>query len=141
MKKLFLSLSILITVVSCKSSKQLQVIKPEPVVVNLDLVHVKDDKVKVSVDPGKFTTTQTTFHIPKTVPGTYSVDNYGQLIENFKAYDYLGKELLVAKTDDNSWLIQDAKHLDKVTYWVNDTYDMDGEKGVFSPSGTNIETG
>ena len=140
MKKLFLSLSILMVIISCKSTKQLNVIKPKPVVVNLDLVHVKDDKVKVTIDPGKFTSTQTTFYIPKTVPGTYSVDNYGQFIENFKAYDYLGKELLVAKTDDNSWLIQNAENLDKVTYWVNDTYDIDGEKDVFSPSGTNIAT-
>jgi hypothetical protein len=26
-------------------------------------------------------------HIPKTVPGTYSEDNYGRYIEDLKAYD------------------------------------------------------
>lgn len=107
----------------------------------MDLVNVEDDKVKVTVDPGRFTTSQTTFYIPKTVPGTYSLDNYGEFIENVKAFDYLGKELLVAKTDENSWLIDNAADLDKITYWVNDSFDMEGEKGVFSPAGTNIEKG
>jgi predicted metalloprotease with PDZ domain len=74
----------------------------------LILVNVKDDRVMVTVDPGKFTTDQTTFYIPTTVPGTYSIDNYGTLIEDLKAFDYLGKELLLAKTDDNSWLIDNA---------------------------------
>ena len=46
---------------------------------------------------------------------------------------------MVAKTDENSWLIENAAQLDKVTYFVNDSFDMDGEKGVFSPSGTNID--
>ena len=29
--------------------------------------------------------------------------------------------------------------LDKVSYEVNDSYDIEGENGVFSPSGTNID--
>jgi len=139
MKKLFYSITLLSVMFGCKTPQQITNDTAQPVVVNMDLVNVKNDQVMVSVDPGKFTEDQTTFYIPKTVPGTYSIDNYGELIENFKAYDYLGKELLVAKTDENSWLIENAKELDKVTYYVNDSFDMDGEKGIFSPSGTNIE--
>ncbi len=139
MKKIIYSLALLSVMFGCKTPQQITKDTPQPVVVNMDLVNVKNDQVKVTVDPGKFTENQTTFHIPKTVPGTYSIDNYGELIENFKAFDYLGKELLVAKTDENSWLIENAAQLDKVTYLVNDSFDMDGEKGVFSPSGTNID--
>jgi predicted metalloprotease with PDZ domain len=144
MKKLIYSLGLLIALYSCKPtqssiSESSGIVIPEPVVVNLNLANIDKDQVKIIVDPGKFTQNQITFHIPKTVPGTYSIDNYGKFIENFKAFDYLGAELLVAKTDQNSWLIDDAKNLDKITYWVNDSFDIEGEKGVFSPAGTNIE--
>jgi len=132
-------MAVLTVTFSCKTTADLEKITPEPVVVNIDLVNVQNDKVKVIVDPGKLTGDQTTFYIPKTVPGTYSVDNYGKFIENMKAFDYLGKELLVARKDDNSWLIDNAENMDKITYWVNDSFDVEGEEGVFSPAGTNIE--
>lgn len=139
MKKLIYFIAVLTLSFSCKTTQDLETITPEVVVVNIDLVQVEDDKVKVSLDPGKITGDKTTFYIPKTVPGTYSVDNYGKFIENLKAFDYLGKELLVARKDDNSWLIDNAENLDKITYWVNDSFDVEGEEGVFSPAGTNIE--
>ncbi|HSM64090.1 MAG TPA: hypothetical protein VK833_09155, partial [Gillisia sp.] len=139
MKKILLSITIIASVLSCKSPKSINTTTQDRTVVNLDLVNIKEDKVKVTVDPDKFNSSEVSFHIPKTVPGTYSIDNYGQFIEDFKAIDYLGAELLVVKTDDNSWKIENATNLDKVTYLVNDTFDIDGEKGVFSPTGTNIE--
>lgn len=127
----------------CGSAKTLATADKTPVFTSIDLVNVIDDKVKVSINPGAFVTDRVTFHIPKTVPGTYSTDNYGKYIEDFKGYDYSGKELSVSKVDENSWTIPDAKNLDKVTYYVNDTYDTEGEvgKAVFSPSGTNILKG
>ena len=97
----------------------------------------------VSVTVPTIKTNEITFHIPKTVPGTYSTDNYGKFIDDLKAFDKKGNLLIVKKTDDNSWSIADAKLLDKVTYYVNDTFD--NEKGgnfgdnIFSPAGTNID--
>ena len=139
MKKIIYAVAAIATLVGCKSTQQNT--NSDLVVANLDLVNVDDDKVIVSVDPGKFTTEETTFYIPKTVPGTYSTDNYGQFIEGVKAIDYKGNELSVTKLDDNSWKISNATALDKVTYWVNDSYDIEGEEGVFSPAGTNIKAG
>lgn len=139
MKKIIYAVAAIATLVGCKSTQQNT--NSDLVVANLDLVNVDDDKVMVSVDPGKFTTEETTFYIPKTVPGTYSTDNYGQFIEGVKAIDYKGNELSVTKLDDNSWEISNATALDKVTYWVNDSYDIEGEEGVFSPAGTNIKAG
>lgn len=110
----------------------------QPVVASIDLVDVQDDKVWVSVDPDRFTTETTTFYIPKTVPGTYSTDNYGKFSENFKAIDYKGREMPVVKIDDNSWSIENAEDLDKVIYQVNDSFDWDNEGGVYSMAGTNI---
>ena len=128
---------------SCGSSKALLTADKSPVLVEIDLVNVNDDRVMVSVDPGAFTSDEISFFIPKTVPGTYSTDDYGKYIEGLKALDKDGEELVVTKTDANTWNISNGKKLDKVTYWVNDTYDSEGQQkeAVFSPAGTNILAG
>ncbi len=128
---------------ACGSGKALVSAEKAPVRANIDLVNVVDDKVLVTVDPGAFKTDEVSFYIPKTVPGTYSADNYGKYIEGFKALDYDGKDLPFAKGDENTWTISSGKNLDKVSYYVNDTYDSEREQehAVFSPAGTNILKG
>ncbi len=106
--------------------------------VAIDLVNIKDDKVLVSVKAPTIVDKTVNYHLPKTVPGTYSTDDYGRLIDDFKAFDKKGKALSVTKADLNTWTISGTQNLDKITYFVNDTYDIEGELGVFSPSGTNI---
>lgn len=127
----------------CGSTKSLVSTETPTIMATIDLVNVTDDKVNVSVDPGVFTSDDVTFYIPETVPGTYSIDNYGQYIEGFKALDYDGKELPVTKSDENTWNISNGKNLDKVVYLVNDTFDTENIKKdhVFSPAGTNILKG
>ena len=103
-----------------------------------------DDKVPVTINPGRFTTETVTYYLPKVVQGTYSVSNFGKYIANFKAFDYKGNEMPTSKTDLNTWVIKNGKQLDKITYWVNDTFDQEKEGGIgkeepFSPAGTNIE--
>ncbi|WP_284651894.1 M61 family metallopeptidase [Flavobacterium terrisoli] len=147
MKKLILSAIVALSafnfnaVAQKKSTASAQQVK-----VAIDLNQVVDDKVMVTITPPTFTSTDVVFHIPKTVPGTYSADNYGKLIVDLKALDKSGKELTVTKTDENSWKISNAKTLSKVTYWVNDTYDTETGRGfgkdeIFSPAGTNIDPG
>ena len=115
-----------------------------PVVqVAIDLNVVKDDQIMVSVTPPAFTSNEIVYHMPKIVPGTYSSDDYGKYIADFKAFDKNGKELKTSKTDVNSWNISAAKTLSTVTYWVNDTFDTEKGQGfgtddVFSPAGANI---
>src|SRR5690554_2246015 len=132
-----------VTLYGCGASKSLLKADDDRIVTAIDLINVVDDKVRVEVDPGRFTTDKVVFYIPKTVPGTYSEDDYGKYIEEFKALDYKGKELTFERLDDNSWVIANAVDLDKVTYWVNDTYDTETEvkDKVFSPAGTNILKG
>ncbi len=120
--------------------------KTNEIQVTMDLVNINKDRVAVTVTPPKINTNETTFYVPKIIPGTYSEDNYGRYLENFKAYDAKGKELPVAKMDENSWVIKDAKKLAKVAYLVNDTFDSEtgtefGQGDIFSPAGTNIEEG
>lgn len=118
----------------------------EEVKVSIDLINVKEDKVLVTVLAPEFGKSEVIYQIPKTVPGTYSADDYGKYIEGFKAFDKKGKELTVAKSDENTWKISNAKSLAKITYLVNDTYDTEtgrgfGKEEVFSPAGTNILAG
>ena len=144
MKKIILSF--LFTTVLSSSIYAQKKTASEEVKVTIDLVNVKEDKVQVTVIPPAFTTNEVIYQIPKTVPGTYSSDNYGKYIEGFKAFDKKGNELETIKSDDNTWKITNGKTLSKVTYLVNDTYDTEtgrgfGKEEVFSPAGTNILAG
>ncbi|HOZ73677.1 MAG TPA: peptidase M61 [Flavobacterium sp.] len=137
MKKLILALAFVATAANSGAFAQSK--SATEIQVGIDLVAIKDDKVTVTVTPPKFTSDEITYHIPKTVPGTYSADDYGKFIDNFKALDKNGVALAVAKTDDNSWKISGAKKAVKITYEVNDTYDTENTHDIFSPAGSNIE--
>ncbi len=144
MKKIVLTLAFASVLLSCKPSQKVTnaTLSPE-VNVSIDLNNVKDDKVLVTILTSPSKLDEVTFNIPKTVPGTYSTDNYGKYIEAVKAFDTKGKELTLTKIDENSWKIANAKTLSKVTYLVNDTFDTEkggnfGSGDVFSPAGSNI---
>ena len=71
MKKIIITLSCAFFLMSCKTSNITTATKNN-VVVNIDLVNVIDDKVKVTITNPTISTETTTFNIPKIVPGTYS---------------------------------------------------------------------
>ena len=131
---------------SCKTaSSSANTAVKEEIQVNINLNEM-EDKVLVTVKSPKIKTEEVIYYIPKTVPGTYSEDNYGRYIEDLKAFDKKGNALNVKKLDVNSWSISNAKTLNKITYLVNDTYDIETGKGfgsdeIFSPSGSNIDGG
>ena len=143
MKKNVLFIAVALILNACGAGKALMSVEKSTIVASIDLINVVEDRVQVDLNPGAFTTSTVIFRIPKTVPGTYSSDNYGKYIQDFKALDYKGTELKATKLDDNSWSIANGVNLDKVQYWVNDTYDTENEveDAVFSPAGTNIAVG
>lgn len=107
----------------------------------IDLTSVIDDKAPVTINPGRFTENEVIYRLPKVIQGTYEVSNFGAFIDDFKAIGYDGQVLESKKIDVNSWMILDAVKLDKITYWVNDTYDIErngNQAPIFSPEGTNI---
>lgn len=143
MKKIILGVAIATLFISYQTTAQEK--NNQKVAVSIDLNLVKDDKVQVTVLAPSITEKEIVYNLPKIIPGTYSVDDYGKFIDDFTAVDSKGKTLEVSKLDDNSWKIKNANKLAKVTYWVNDTFDIEGNggfgKGVFSPAGTNIVEG
>ncbi|MEO8516111.1 MAG: peptidase M61 [Flavobacterium sp.] len=143
MKRIICTVAFASLLLSCKSAQTANANVTQEVQVTIDLMNPKDDKVMVTMIPSAITQDNVTFNIPKTVPGTYSSDNYGKYIENVKGYDAKGNALTLTKEGENTWKITEAKKLAKVTYWVNDTYDSEkgggfGNEDVFSPAGTNI---
>ena len=137
MKTKIFALAILAVLHSCKSGQTSK--NQHEIHTTIDLINVYNDKVNVSIDFPRITNSTVEFCLPKTVPGTYSNDNYGRFIDDFKAIDYQGNEIQTKRLDENRWEISSAQKLDKVTYKVNDTYDFENEGGVFSPTGTNID--
>ena len=108
----------------------------------VDLTKVSDDKLVVELLAPKMSGEEVTFYLPKIIPGTYAIADYGRLVSELEAFDKSGKTLPVEKADVNSWKIKNASKLHKVRYRVEDTFDMtmDGPS-VFWPAGTNIEEG
>ncbi|MFZ0598760.1 MAG: peptidase M61 [Flavobacterium sp.] len=146
MKKILYTVALAVTLWSCKTGSSTGAAKSNVVDVNINLIDVKDDKVLVTVTPPQIKTDEVIYSIPKTVPGTYSTDNYGKYSDDFKAFDAKGNPLTVKRIDDNSWSISNAKTLKKVTYLVGDTFDTEkgtgfGNDDIFSPAGTNINAG
>ncbi|WP_016991048.1 peptidase M61 [Flavobacterium sp. ACAM 123] len=147
MKKIIFAFAFTSVLWSCKTSSSVtSATTKQQIQVAINLNEIKNDQVLVTVNAPSITTDEITYHIPKTVPGTYSEDNYGRYIDDLKAYDAKGTLLVVKKIDVNSWSISKAKTLDKITYLVNDSFDTEkgtkfGDEDIFSPAGSNIDAG
>ncbi|MEP1305777.1 MAG: peptidase M61 [Balneola sp.] len=148
MKKLIYGVILLSVTYACSpktgdtlSKKMEETASKMPISTSIDLANVKEDRVWVEINPGMFTQDTVTYRIPRVVQGTYDISDFGSFTEGFVAYNYAGMEINVERADENTWIIADAQKLDKLGYYVNDTFDIENtEKPTpFSPSGTNIE--
>jgi predicted metalloprotease with PDZ domain len=106
---------------------------------NIDIDEIKNDQVRVTLYPPQLDSGKTTYNMPKIIPGTYSVSDFGQFVEDLQAISTSGDTLEVAQLDENRWSISSSENLDYITYLVNDSYDEPGGAGIFEPSGTNID--
>ncbi len=106
----------------------------------VDLTKVQDDRLFVQLSVPVVSGDEITFYMPKIIPGTYAIADYGRYVQDFKALDKKGKPLPVEKVDENTWKIRTAGKLAKITYWVDDTFDTETSgPEIFWPAGTNIE--
>lgn len=148
MKKLILGGLLLSVTYACSpktgdnlSKEKRDLASQTPISTSIDLVNINNDRVWVEIDPGVFSEDTVTYRIPRVVQGTYDISDFGSFTEDLVAYDYSGMEIEVNRPDENTWIIPNAQKLDKLGYYVNDTFDIENtEKPTpFSPSGTNIE--
>lgn len=108
----------------------------------IDLTKVEDDLLKVELELAESPKErEIEFHLPKIVPGTYSIYNFGRFIDrkSFKAYKANGRRLKVEKTGKNSWKIYKSHKLARLEYEVEDTWDTDKPNVIFEPAGTNFD--
>ncbi|WP_276391817.1 amidohydrolase family protein [Eudoraea chungangensis] len=109
---------------------------------NIDLTQVTDDMVPVTISPTGIESKSIVYRLPKVVQGTYAISDFGRFVHDIKAFDKEGRELKIYSIDVNSWEIDNAKTLDRITYLIQDTYDL--KEGEFNnipqfPAGTNID--
>jgi len=107
-----------------------------------DLLHVEKDRVKVTCTMPKQSKKKIDFIFPNIIPGSYALKEFGRYIDDFTAYDENGKELKVRKADKYNFSIENADHLSRIEYYVNDSWEeKNGKRFIFQPGGTNIEPG
>lgn len=107
--------------------------------VYMDLKAVTNDKLPVQIVPPLLSQDSVEFQMPRIVPGTYDIHNYGRFVNELKALNANGDELKVRQLDENRWVIYSAKDLYKITYSIEDTYDYEEDTEIFEPAGTSIE--
>lgn len=104
--------------------------------ITIDLARCQNDRVHVRVDlPRGLTCNPCRYVLPRSVPGTYSLDRYGRFVVDARAYDSSGAELPVTRDDDDIVVTGTPAWLE---YQVNDTWD-EPNTDVFNPTGSNIE--
>ncbi|HET6226864.1 MAG TPA: peptidase M61 [Bacteroidia bacterium] len=108
----------------------------------VDLTDCRNDQLRIELTVSGITENEVIYRIPKIVPGTYEIYNFGKYISDFLAVDSNGVELNVEQLDKNSWKITQAEKLSKITYKVDDTWDAAPDpEFVFEPGGSNFEEG
>ena len=108
--------------------------------VHLDLVDLRDDKVRVMIFPPKITSDSVTWIFPVSVPGTYEEHSWHRLVSSFRAYDAQANTLPVRRSADSQFVVDRAVDLLYITYEVDDSFDdTRGRANVFALAGTAFE--
>lgn len=105
--------------------------------VNINLNTIEDNRVKVTMVTPVLQDESVIYNMPKIVPGTYKVYDFGRYVHDFKALNSLGEELEVEKLNENQWKISNAKALYKIEYWSSASYNESNSR-IFAPAGSHI---
>jgi len=107
--------------------------------VPVELLITNLDKFRPAVEPTDPPKEDSiSFFMPKIVPGTYRIYDFGRFLSDFKVFDKEGNEIGFSHPTENEWRFP-AKNVSKITYLVDDTFDSQEKNKVFEPGGTDIE--
>ncbi len=105
-----------------------------------NLADCKKDKVAVQLTCSHKGSDTAFFNFPMTIPGTYSVLDYGRYISQFKAFDSKGKALKVSKKGNNTFVIIPGNDIASISYIADDSWEEKNKKTkIFEPAGTGFE--
>ncbi len=109
---------------------------------HIDLIDMDDSRVAVRLNPpAGFAPDTAIYNMPKIVPGTYSISDFGRFVHDFAAISRKGDTLPHIRLDTNRWAVPGAAELDHISYRVSDTFSEPLGGGIFEPGGTSIEPG
>ncbi len=106
---------------------------------SIDLNNIKDNKIQVTLVPPSISKGEVIFRLPRMVPGTYHVYDFGRFVSELQAFDINGNPLPVSRIDSNSWNIT-ANNLAKITYYAEDSWNTKNPNNkIFEPVGLNLQ--
>jgi predicted metalloprotease with PDZ domain len=106
---------------------------------SIDLNTVTGNKIQVTLIPPDINQDEIIFRLPRMVPGTYHIYDFGRFITEFNAYDNSGSELSVSRLDSNSWKIS-GKNIAKITYFAEESWTTKNPNNkIFEPAGMNLQ--
>jgi predicted metalloprotease with PDZ domain len=108
---------------------------------SVNLGKVENDALLVELKTPQVKQSTAVFSLPKIIPGTYAIADYGKFVSDVKAYDKSGKSLSVNKINDNQWKINNASSLDRITYKVDDVFDTEIKHNIYPMAATSFEEG
>lgn len=98
------------------------------------------DSFKVQVFLEGLTDANAVFQFAVTAPGTYAPLNFGNYVNNFKAYDENYKSLSVSKISTNQWRLNEPSKTAIIEYDIRETWDEPNPVDfIYKMGGTSIE--
>lgn len=109
--------------------------------VSTNLNQLENGKLRVVVKSPSNKKDTLIYAMPKIVPGTYSIANYGLMISEIEARDQKNNLIPVVVLDENRWMIAGAKNLEFLTYLAAPTFTDPVGRHIFEPAGTRFAEG
>src|SRR5665213_1738087 len=94
-------------------------------VYRVDLSHVAEHYIDVTVQPLEMRPDTMIFQMPVWAPGIYSTVHYGRFIQNLHALDSSGHELEIDPVTADEWKIPNQNNVAKLTYRIKDSHTDD----------------
>lgn len=104
-----------------------------------DLNSLEQDAISIRIITPLISVSTVVFQMPKVVPGTYSVHNYGLFVRKLQAFSATGDTLPLKRLGINSWQIDQASQLYRIDYRMEDSFDSEERIDIFPPSGSSNE--
>lgn len=109
--------------------------------VSTNLNRLENGKLRVVVKSPTNQNDTLIYAMPKIVPGTYSIANYGLMVSELEARDQKNNLMAVVALDENRWMITGAKNLESITYLAAPTFTDPAGRHIFEPAGTRFAEG
>ena len=83
----------------------------------------EEDRLLVELIPALIERDTAYYIMPRVVPGTYDVSDFGRFVSAFVATDSRGDTLPVQRMDTNKWRILRSSELYRIQYRIDDSFD------------------